>query len=217
MGQRRHHYEAAFEHYLRLRHVPYVMVDEARKALLPPGANFKLQPADDHGEVDRHAARPVGLKSFDFVIYGEPVNYLIEIKGRRLASRVGTSREGIDRLRPASAGRLESWVTLDDLDSLERWVALFGEPFRAAFVFIYLCDELPPAALFEEMFEFRGRWYALRAIELDRYKPAMKERSARWRTVHLPSAAFDRLCVSLCGAFKGIAGSQGVRAEPVES
>jgi hypothetical protein len=208
MGQRRHHYEAAFEHYLRTLHVPYVMVDEAKKALLPPGAQFRLDPTPE--SLGQGTPRTVGLKSFDFVIYGSPRNYLVEIKGRRLSTRVRPRASGEERARPASPGRLESWVTLDDLDSLERWEALFGEPFRAAFVFIYLCDELPSQALFEEMFDFRGKWYALRAVELSRYKPAMKERSARWRTVHLPSAVFDRISAPLCGAFKGLPPQSGL-------
>ena len=43
MGQRRHHYEAAFEAYLREKRLPYVSVNEARKALLPRGAKPELE------------------------------------------------------------------------------------------------------------------------------------------------------------------------------
>lgn len=35
MAQRRHHYEQAFEAFLREERIPYVAVNEARKALLP--------------------------------------------------------------------------------------------------------------------------------------------------------------------------------------
>src|SRR5688572_22372104 len=35
MAQRRFHYEQAFEHFLRANRVPYVAVDEAKKALMP--------------------------------------------------------------------------------------------------------------------------------------------------------------------------------------
>ena len=35
MAQRRFHYEQAFEHYLRANRIPYVAVDEAKKALMP--------------------------------------------------------------------------------------------------------------------------------------------------------------------------------------
>lgn len=68
MAQRRFHYELAFEHYLRARAVPYVCVDEARKAL--------------HG--------PKKLKSFDFVVYRDPgPNLLIDVKGRKHSGRTG--------------------------------------------------------------------------------------------------------------------------------
>lgn len=65
------HYEAAFEHYLRLRQVPYVAVDEAKKALF---AN-------------------ASLKSFDFVVYsGEGPNLLVDVKGRKFPYITGRQR-----------------------------------------------------------------------------------------------------------------------------
>jgi hypothetical protein len=68
MADRKVHYEAAFEAYLRNRGIPYVAVDEARKALF----------AD---------AR---LKSFDFVVYNQSgANLLVDIKGRQLRSKSG--------------------------------------------------------------------------------------------------------------------------------
>ncbi len=102
MAQRRHHYERAFEAYLRERRIPYVAVNEARKALLPHGARLRLDGAGDAGP---------DLKSFDFVVYGENTNMLIEIKGRKVPARKGTGRG-------RGGGRLESWVTLDDVASL---------------------------------------------------------------------------------------------------
>jgi hypothetical protein len=63
MADRNIHYEAAFEAYLRHRGIPYVAVDEAKKALF---ANAKL-------------------KSFDFVVYSKNgPNLLIDVKGRQL-------------------------------------------------------------------------------------------------------------------------------------
>ncbi|MFM9996144.1 MAG: HYExAFE family protein [Phycisphaerales bacterium] len=196
MAQRRHHYELAFEHYLRDRRIPYVAVDEARKALLPDDPAFRMAPPDRNGAA-------ASLKSFDFVLYGRDANLLIEIKGRKIARRVRAVRRA--RHGPPSAGRLESWVTEEDVDSLLTWERLFGDGFRAAFVFVYWCDELPAAALFEEVFEFRGRWYAIRAVPLSRYAASMKPRSRRWRTVHVSSADFDRISTCLCGR----AGSPG--------
>ena len=175
MAQRRHHYESAFEHYLRARRIPYVAVDEARKALLPD---------DAASEADAPAGPNRALKSFDFVLYGRETNLLIEIKGRRVVRR---------------SNRLENWVTEDDVASLTAWERLFGPGFTAAFVFIYWCDDLPASALFEEIFEFRDRWYALRAAPVTAYAAAMRPRSARWRTVHVPPLEFERISTTLCG------------------
>src|SRR5436190_14794520 len=63
MADRSVHYEAAFEAFLRDRGVPYVAVDEAKKALF---ANAKL-------------------KSFDFVVYSKNgPNLLVDVKGRQM-------------------------------------------------------------------------------------------------------------------------------------
>lgn len=172
MAQRRHHYERAFEEFLRARRIPYVAVDEARKALLPPSAVCVQQPGD------ASAPAPDALKSFDFVIYAEPSNLLLDVKGRKVAS---------------GSGRLENWVTQDDIESLSRWEQLFGAEFRAAFVFVYWCDAPPPDALFQEIVEYQGCWYALRAVSLSDYAANMKVRSPRWRTADLPARAFERL------------------------
>lgn len=72
MAQRRFHYEQAFEHYLRAKSIPYVAVDEAKKALGHTGS----------------------LKSFDFVVYGtQGVNLLVDVKGRKHSGR---SRRQLD-------------------------------------------------------------------------------------------------------------------------
>jgi DNA-binding sugar fermentation-stimulating protein len=63
MADRKVHYEAAFEAYLRDKAIPYVAVDEAKKALF---ANAKL-------------------KSFDFVVYSKKgPNLLVDVKGRQM-------------------------------------------------------------------------------------------------------------------------------------
>jgi hypothetical protein len=171
MAQRRFHYEQAFEHYLRANRVPYIAVDEAKKALLPPG------------EVHR------SLKSFDFVVYRETGNLLIDVKGRMYGSpsSAGVSRSALTRRR------FESWVTEDDVASLERWQELFGTEFRSAFVFLYCLRQQPPDALFEEVFSFNDRWYALREVDLADYCSVMVPRSSRWATVHVPAADFERI------------------------
>ncbi|HSI34000.1 MAG TPA: HYExAFE family protein [Tepidisphaeraceae bacterium] len=73
MADRTVHYEAAFEGYLRERRIPYVAVDEAKKALF---ANAKL-------------------KSFDFVVYPQDKpRLLVDVKGRQLRNRA--KRQGFE-------------------------------------------------------------------------------------------------------------------------
>ncbi len=178
MTQRRHHYEAAFEDFLRSSRIPYVAVDEAKKALLPESASPRLEV--HRADVDRASS----VKSFDFVIYGESQNLLLEVKGRRVSPRT---------LAASARSRLENWVTQDDVDSLATWGSLFGQGFEPAFVFVYWCEEQPPDALFQEIFESRGRWYALRCVLLSDYRANMKVRSPRWRTVDIASSRFEQI------------------------
>jgi hypothetical protein len=107
--QSRHHYEQAFEHYLRMRRMPYVAVHEARKALLPaPGSGAQA------------SQELAALKSFDFVLYAQTGNILAEVKGRKIASR----RPGAGGSGRRSGGRLECWVTQEDITSLAAWERL---------------------------------------------------------------------------------------------
>jgi len=73
MADRTVHYEAAFEAFLRAQKIPYVAVDEAKKALF---ANAQL-------------------KSFDFVVYSKNgPNMLVDVKGRSCRNR--TARAGFE-------------------------------------------------------------------------------------------------------------------------
>lgn len=187
MTQRRHHYEVAFEDYLRSRRIPYVAVDEAKKALLPGGAHLSFS-----------GSQPNAVKSFDFVLYGESSNLLVEIKGRRIPRRKssGLRTKLSDSLlfhRPPTRSGLQNWVTRDDVDSLLTWERLFGPGFEAVFVFVYWCDDQPPDALFQEVFENRDNWYALRSVPVRDYARAMRIRSERWRTVHVPTGTFEQI------------------------
>jgi len=156
--------------------VPYVAVNEAKKTLLPGGADLSV----DDGSGRR------SLKGFDFVVYGSGTNLLVEAKGRRLPRL--RLRDGT----PARA-RLESWVTLEDVRALGTWSGLFGQGYESAFVFVYWCDDAPPDGLFAEVFEHAGRWYTIRAVALDDYEAHMRTRSPKWGTVHLAAADYERL------------------------
>lgn len=181
MAQRRHRAERAFEKLLRAGRIPYVAVNEARQALLPPERS-----AGAAGDAS-------GLKNFDFVVYGRSTNLLVEVKGRSIpATRGAVAGTG----RP----RLESWVTLDDVAALSRWQSLFGPGYEAVFVFVYACPGPPPDGLFGEVVELDGVWHAVRAVPLDDYRERMKVRSPRWRTVHLARDDFERLSRPFAGA-----------------
>ena len=144
-------------------------MDEAKKALLPAGSST----------LPGAATLPGAIKSFDFVVYAPGRNLLLDVKGRKYASRHGR--------------RLENWVTIDDIEGLGRWAELFGPGFEATFVFAYWCAAQPPDALFAETFCFGDRWYALREVPLEAYRREMVPRSARWRTVCVPTAVFGRI------------------------
>ena len=197
VAQRRHHYERAFEGYLRDQRVPYVAVNEAKRALLPAGARLVME-GENGGET---------IKNFDFVVYGDggaggvgglrAENLLVEVKGRRLPRlQLADGR--------AAKARLESWVTKDDVEALKTWEGLFGEGYRGVFVFVYWCDDVPPDGLFAEVFESQGRWYTVRAVTVEDYEGYMKVRSPKWGTVNLSSGDYERVwrmfCVGQVGA-----------------
>lgn len=71
MAQRWNHYDAAFEQRMRISRIPYVCVDETRRALLAEAS----------------------LKSMDFIVYPPGrANLLIDVKGRRYPSGSGRHR-----------------------------------------------------------------------------------------------------------------------------
>lgn len=166
MADRKVHYEAAFEEFLRHRRVPYVAVDEAKRALF---ADSKL-------------------KSFDFVVYSPSgTNLLVDVKGRSLRHRGGTSttRRGF-----------ETWATETDVHDLAQWEQVFGQGFRAVLAFVYWID--PPALLETshtnpEIIEYKNQWYCLLGVDLKEYRQHMRQRSPKWHTVCLPAETFRQL------------------------
>ncbi|MBY0309195.1 MAG: HYExAFE family protein [Phycisphaerales bacterium] len=186
MGMGRYHGDRAFEAFLRAGRTPCISVNEAKRTLLPAAAG-----------------RP-DLKSFDYVVYAPGgAGLLIDVKCRRLPTpRLTLVRPDGTRQAHRAAGRparLESWVTTEDVRSLGTWQSLFGDAFKAAFVFLYWCDAgdglatQPPDGLFDRVFLDHGRWYAVRGVLLDDYQRHQQLRSARWQTVDLPAPLFERL------------------------
>lgn len=167
VAQRSLHYDAAFEHYLRANAIPYVAVDEAKRAL-----------HRGEGGVD------LALKSFDFVVYSRRgPNLLVDVKGRKHSGKTGRA--------------FQNWVGREDVASLQQWAGIFGDGFDPVFAFLFWCDAQPPDALFLEVFEFGERWYAVLACRLSDYREHMRQRSAKWETVSIPAKAFEAISTPL--------------------
>ena len=162
MANRRMHYEAAFEDYLRSRGLPYVAVDEAKRAVF--GA--------------------VSLKSFDFVVYSsDRQNLLVDVKGRKFPDAIPGAKRG--------AGKAwENWITRQDVEGLFEWERVFGEDFCATLVFAYWLQGPPGRAPFEDVHLFRSRHYAFAAMPLGQYVTLARPRSRKWETLSIPSATF---------------------------
>lgn len=164
MARRSVHYEAAFESYLQAKGWPYVVVDEAKKAIF----------AD------------VSIKSFDFLVYSDTqANLLVDVKGRKFPD---TSRSA--SRQPARAW--ENWVTREDIESLLEWERVFGADFVALLVFAYWLQGPPRSAPFEDTHFFRRRHYAFVGIRVADYAAAVRPRSPKWQTLSMPAGQFVR-------------------------
>jgi len=177
------HYEEAFEAWLADNGVEYVAVDQQKRAVLKRNR----------------------VKSFDYLVYpplrGDffdfrrdegadlPSVVAVELKGRRFGGSSLVSMSG-----------LQCWVSVEDVQGLVRWEERFDRPrggAKAAFVFAY--ELVLPCVETDgrEVFEYDGRTYMFRAIDIEDYVANMKPRSERWRTVMLGAAAFRRHAVDL--------------------
>jgi len=165
MAHRSVHYEAAFEDYLRGRQLPYVAVDEAKKALFAGAA----------------------LKCFDLLVYSESgANLLVDVKVRKFPD-ITPGR------RPAASRAWENWVTREDLESLAEWEKVFGPAFQAVLAIAYWLQGPPQHSLFDDVHFYKQRYYAFYAIRLCDYVAAARPRSDKWQTVAVPTRKFITL------------------------
>lgn len=157
------HYEAAFESYLKSRSIPFVSVDETRRAVFA-GAK---------------------IKSFDYLVY--PPNrrsWLVDVKGRHFPY---VDEQG------GGKRYWESWITREDLGGLADWETVFGEEYEARLVFAYLLQgppdrwpPLPPHVV-------EGESYIFYTATLADYRRVCRGRSDRWQTVSVPNGTFRRI------------------------
>jgi hypothetical protein len=173
MAKRTNHYDAAFEGYLRHARIPFVVVDEARRAML----------------------NQVSLKSMDFIVTTPPPksqNLLVDVKGRRFPSGIAA---GSTPKSGRAGHKWENWATKDDIDSLLRWQEAFGADFRSMLVFAY---EIVDARAINDLgspFFYRGRAYSFFGVWADEYQTAMHARSESWETVSVRSREYRELRV----------------------
>ncbi len=169
MTKRNVHYEVAFEDYLRCKTLPYVAVDETKKALYGATA----------------------LKSFDFIVYSESGdNLLVDVKGRKFPDTLPGRR---DHLR-----LWENWITQDDADSLYQWSDVFGREFTPLLVFAYWIQGPPQRSPFDDLHRFRDRWYAFMAVDLESYLALARQRSESWQTLSVAPHMFSSLAQDVC-------------------
>jgi hypothetical protein len=162
VAQRSVHYEAAFEDYLRSRGLPYVAVDEAKKAVFGR----------------------ISLKSFDFIVYSEQgPNLLVDVKGRKFPdSTPGRKRGG---------KAWENWITRDDVEGLAEWQGVFGGGFQAALVFAYWLQGPPQRSPFTDVHFYRENHYAFVAMDLEQYVAMASPRSQKWQTLAVGALEFS--------------------------
>ena len=164
--QRRNHYEVAFEAYLRDRRMPYVAVDETKRALFTGSQ----------------------LKSFDFVVYsrGGP-NLLVDVKGRKATGNGSLQTWATQR----DVDDLWQWERVFG----DGFKAVFAFVFEVDPVLApppgYFAH---PKLLADDDDSATGRrHYLMLSVSLADYRDRMARRSEKWGTVSVPADAFRQL------------------------
>ena len=165
------HYERAFEAYLHKRRIPFVAVDQSKKALL---AGIKI-------------------KSFDFIVYPpRKTKILADVKGRKLSlSTFNRGRLGQSWVTADDIEGLKSWQQVFGPDHLavfvfSYWLCGDADPAQTT-------KPIPPKISKPKVFSHEDRLYSFIVIELNAYRLGMKERSTSWKTVYVPARIFRHL------------------------
>lgn len=175
MARRWNHYDLAFEMYLRSRGIPYVSVDETRRALLAQAS----------------------LKSMDYIVYGPGGrNLLVEVKGRK-AKTTGLSENWVTADDLASLRKWEGVfggsfraVMVFAYDVSELAAPLATSPLLEAPSDLYEIETSAEPQPGDARFHHRGRDYTFQGVWMEEYERQVKVRSPRWETLWAPAAAF---------------------------
>lgn len=183
MSNKGTHYEQAFEAYLQHLAIPYVGVDQAKKAVFA-------------GEE---------IKSFDFIVYprhGRKV--LVDVKGRKypyrsfLRGRPGPTWTTLDDIEGLTA-----WENIFGSDYIATFVFAYWlvddgqkNPQSGTGAYSQRHSQASSQAYSDE-FTHNDRTYAFVVAELSAYSLRIRPRSQSWHTVYVPAKQFSQLAVPL--------------------
>ena len=173
MTRRYIHYEAAFEDYLRSQGLPYIAVDEHRKAIFAGSR----------------------VKSFDFVVYrADQANWLVDVKGRKFPYELdGQKRYWENWVTREDLDGLRCWQEAfgDGFESVFVFAYLLTNPDNATPRDIRRA--LDRAAQLGYVHPYRQEHYAFMCISLADYEQTCRQRSPKWDTLTVPTRRFREL------------------------
>lgn len=142
-------YEKVFEEIIRACEIPYIAINEAKRAVV-------------EGKK---------IKSLDFIVASKLGVYLLDIKGKTFPygwpHRLITSRD-----------YWENWVHKGDLEGMELWSNLFGsKKVQSLLVFIYKILKQDELDNFIDYVEMHNIYYGFVAIPTFLYRRHWKQRS----------------------------------------
>jgi len=160
------HYEQAFEHYLQQKHLPYVAVDQSKKAIFS-------------------AER---IKSFDFIVYpNNSRKILVDVKGRKFSySSFQKGHFGESWVTKGDVEGLKCWQQVFGAD----YIAVF------IFAYWLFDKTNPDhfyrtaIDLDGDTYYYQQRHYSFVAAMLREYRLQMRPRSTSWQTVYVPRRQF---------------------------
>ena len=91
----------------------------------------------------------------------------------------------------------ECWVTIGDVDGLDKWQQIFGDGHKAAFVFVYRIENIDVDFDGMDVLEFDDSTYFFLSVTLENYRRFMRRRSPRWQTVTLPARKFRETAMQI--------------------
>jgi len=155
-------YEAAFEDYLRIKGVPYVATNEARRAL----------------------RCGLSIKSVDFLVtVPDMSNLIVEVKGKRFPYRKRSGRNYWESwIHREDIDSLYEWA--DVLGPDFKPLLVFVYELES------LTDRHVSGPNFASLYYFRGKDFAIMGIEVSEFARASRVRSSSWDAVDMPVASF---------------------------